>query len=299
MQNSGSSTQIADTGGKFSGIMKWWRNYRKSKVGVVGLAIFLTMVFIIILAPVIATHDPSLYSYLKFSPPSSEHLLGTNAVGQDTFSELLYGGRISLTIGMIGALAVTALGATIGMVAGYFGGWVDEILIRIVDMMRVIPRLPLMILLASYLGPGPETILFVVIVFGWSRPTRGVRAQVLSVKQVTFVEAARSVGGSKRHIIWNHIFPNVTGIIIANFVLEIVTVILLEAGLSFLGLGDVTAKSWGMMLHFAQVEGGFIRGAWWLWLPPGICISLLSSSCNFIGTTINDRFVLKVRRGRR
>jgi len=294
--------------------MKTWRNYRKSKVGVVGLAIFLIIVFVVILAPVLATTDPSTYSKPGFEPPNwsshthltprgilehGAHIMGTNAVGQDSFSELLYGGRISLLIGMIGAFSVTILGATIGMVAGYFGGWVDEILIRIVDMMRVIPRLPLMILLASYLGPGPETILFVVIVFGWSRPTRGVRAQVLSVKQVTFVEAARSVGGSKRHIIWNHIFPNVTGIIIANFVLEIVTVILLEAGLSFLGLGDVTAKSWGMMLHFAQVEGGFIRGAWWLWLPPGICISLLSSSCNFIGTTINDRFVLKVRRGRR
>jgi len=182
------------------------------------------------------------------------------------------------------------------LIAGYFGGIVDEILIRFVDMMLVLPRLPMMILMAAFLGPGIPSIMFVIIVFGWTAPTRGIRAQVLSVKQRTYVEKARSVGGSNRHIIWNHIFPNVSGIAVAHFILEIMRVIMLEAALSFLGLGDPRIPSWGMMLNFAQNEGAFSRGAWWWFIPPGLLIAVLGASCNFIGTTINDRFVLKVKR---
>ncbi|MFC1950824.1 ABC transporter permease [Chloroflexota bacterium] len=276
-------------------MLQFWRKYRKSKVGVFGLVFLIIIVIAVVFAPYIATHDPWVMNLdLRFALPSRDHFLGTNGVGQDTFSELLYGGRTSLIIGSIGAASVTIIGAAVGMISGYFGGWVDEILIRIVDMIRVIPRLPLMILAAAYIGPSSATILIVIIVFGWARRVRGIRAQVLSVKELTFIAAARSIGGSRRHIIWSHILPNVLGIVIANFVLEIVNVILLEAGLSFLGLGDPMAKSWGMMLHFAQREGGLLRGAWWLWLSPGLAISVFSASCNFIGTTINDRFVLRV-----
>jgi len=295
-------------------VLKWWRKYIKSKVGVTGLVVFAVIVVAIILAPYVATTDPKQNSYPGFEPPilrshthvnlfSGEtelhgiHILGTNSVGEDVWSQLWYAGRVSLLIGVVASVIITTIGTAVGMISGYFGGLVDEMIVRFCDMLMVLPRFPMMILMAAFLGPGIPSIMFVVIVFGWTAPTRAVRAQVLSVKQRTYVEAARSIGGSRRHIIWNHILPNVLGVAIANFVLETMRVIMLEASLSFLGLGDPLILSWGMMLHYAQAEGGFSVGAWWWFVPPGLMICLLGASCNFIGTTINDRIVLKIKRG--
>jgi len=300
-------------------MFKWWNKYKKSKMGIAGLAVFIIIVLLIILVPVISSHDATTYSKPGFEPPTfsghahvflnittglletvehGAHILGTNAVGQDLWTQLWLAGRVSLLIGVVASVIVTSIGTTAGLVAGYFGGLVDELLIRLCDMLMVLPRLPMMILMAAFMGPGIPSIIFVICVFGWTAPTRGIRAQVHSIKTRTYVEAARTTGGSKRHIIWNHIFPNVSGIAIAHFVLEIMRVIMLEASLSFLGLGDPKIPSWGNMLNLAQSEGAFTMAAWWWFIPPGLAISLLGASCNFIGTTINDRFILKVRRAR-
>ena len=230
----------------------------------------------------------------KFEPPSRTHLLGTTALAEDVWSRLAYAGRISLFIGIVASLAVVALGSTIGIFAGYFGGIIDEVLTRVADIMLVLPQLPLMIILAALMGPGMNTILFVVIVLGWTHIYRQIRALTLSVKQYSFVEAAKAVGASNIRIIIQHIMPNVAGIIIANFVLEVVLVIMLEAGLSFLGLGDPLHESWGTMLYFSQNWGAFSGGAWWWWMPPGLCIALLGMAFSFIGNTLNDRFVLRL-----
>jgi len=273
----------------------WWNEYKKSKVGVAGLAIALIFIVVIIFAPLIATHDPNPMTPEMQLPPSWDHLLGTTTVGRDIFSQLVFAGRISFFIGVVGSLGVVLVGSIIGILAGYFGGLADEILTRVMDILLVLPRLPLMIILAAFMGPGMNTIFFVVVVLGWTRVARQIRAMTFSVKEYTFVEASRAAGASHKHIMWYHILPNILGVAIANFVLEVVTVIMLEAGLSFLGLGDPLHESWGIMLYFAQEDGAFGLGMWWWWLPPGAAICLLGMAFSFIGNTINDRFVLRLR----
>jgi len=277
-----------------STLFAWWPEYKKSKMGVIGIAIVVIMVIAILLAPVLATHDPSEWSLDKFQPPSLNHLLGTDSVGADIWSILLYAGRTSVAIGVIAATGSTLIGTVFGVVAGYFGGLVDEIILRISDVLLILPRIPLYIIIAFLVGPGFWNIIMVVVSIGWTRNARQVRAQTLSCKQYQFIERARSQGAGNIHIMWNHILPNVAGLVIANFVLEVVTVIMLEAGLSFLGLGDPLHKSWGVMLHFAQIDGAFSHNAWWWWLPPGVCIALIGTAFSFIGNTLNDRFVLRL-----
>jgi peptide/nickel transport system permease protein len=162
------------------------------------------------------------------------------------------------------------------------------------DIVLILPRLPLMIVMAAYLGPGMWTIIFVYSVVGWATLARQVRSQVLSVKESNFVEASRAIGAGNSHIILSHIMPNVWGVIIANAIMEVMFAILVEAGLSFLGLGDPVHKSWGVMLYFAEIQGAFLLGIWWWIFPPGICIALVSSSFSFIGTAFNDLFSLKL-----
>ena len=281
----------------------WWPEYKKSKVGLAGLVIAIIFVAAIILAPVLATHSPTAKPDAGAIPvdewylqsPSWQHLLGTNSQGQDLWSRLLYAGRVSLMIGVVASAGVVLIGSAIGILAGYFGGIVDEILTRIADILLVLPRLPLMIILAAFMGPGVGTIVFVVVVLGWTRVSRQVRAMTYSAKEYSFVEASRAAGAGHMHIMWYHILPNVIGVVIANFVLEVVTVLMLEAGLAFLGLGDPQQVSWGVMLHFAQTDAAFSEGAWWWWLPPGLCIAFLGAAFSFIGNTINDKFVLRLK----
>lgn len=272
----------------------WWKTYKQSKIGVFGLAIVIIFVVVILLAPYIATHNPREMTVDWFQPPSWNHLLGTTSAGQDVFSRLLYAGRISLTIGFIVAASATFIATTLGLIAGYFGGVVDELVMRVVDIILILPRLALLIVLAAYLRGGMWTMILLLTVTGWAGTCRQVRAQTLSCKEYTFVEAARAVGASSRHIIWNHILPNVAGIVIANFAMAVVIAILMESGLSFLGLGDPTRPTWGIMLYFAQQESAFSWGAWWWFLPPGACVALLGIGFAYIGNTLNDRFVLRL-----
>ena len=279
---------------KKSNLIEFWRVYKQRKTAVLGVAIVAVFVLAVILAPYLAPYDPYLRVGGPFEPPSGEHLLGTNDIGNDVLSELIYGGRISLMVGFVAAFIIVVTGSVIGLVSGYLGGVIDEVLMRITDIVLALPRLPLMIVMAAYLGPGIGTIIFVYCVVGWGTLARQVRSQVLSVKESTFVEASRAIGAGNIHIMASHILPNVMGIIIANAVMEIMFAILTEAGLSFLGLGDPTLKSWGVMLYFAQRQGAFIQQAWWVIFPPGMAISLVSCGFNFIGTALNDLFSLKL-----
>ena len=281
-------------------LFEWWRIYKRSRVGMIGLIMVIVLVVVILLAPIITTHDPAEMITTDFlQSPSWNHPLGTTVVGQDVFSQLLYSGRVSLTIGLVVSSIVVTVGCVVGLISGYFGGMVDELMMRLVDVIMVLPRLPLMIVLAAYLDPGFWTIVFVLSVVGWAGIARQIRSQTLSCKEYTFVEAARALGAGDRHIIVNHILPNLFGIVIANFVMEIVFAILIESGLSFLGLGDPLRMTWGTMLYFAQAEGAFSLGAWWWVIPPGLAIALIGASFSFIGNTVNDRFVLRLaRRGK-
>ncbi len=274
--------------------LRFWRIYSQRKSAVIGLAIILVSSVIILLAPLFSPYDPSEPTGVPFSPPDAEHWLGTNDIGVDILSEIIHAGRISLAVGIVAAVIVVLIGSTVGLVSGYFGGLIDDVIMRITDLVLILPRLPLMIVMAAYLGPGTGTIILVFVIVAWASLARQVRAQVLSAKEASFIEASRSIGAGHAHIMFNHILPNVGGIIIANGVMEIMFAILVEAGLSFLGLGDPVHKSWGVMLYFAQIQGAFLIGAWWWIFPPGLCIAMLSCSFNFCGTAINDLFGLKV-----
>jgi ABC-type dipeptide/oligopeptide/nickel transport system permease subunit len=273
---------------------KMWGVYKQRTSAVIGLFVLVFMITAIILAPYISPYDPDAREFMPFSPPDAEHLLGTNDIGVDILSELIHAGRISLLVGFTAAGLILITGSIVGLISGYFGGMIDEILMRITDIIIILPRLPLMIVMAAYLGPGVWTIIFAYAIVGWPSLARQIRSQVLSVKEFSFIEAARATGAGNFQIMLSHILPNIQGLIIANGVMEVMFAILTEAGLSFLGLGDATQKSWGVMLYFAQIQGAFLRGAWWWIFPPGLCIAVISCCFNFIGTALNDLFSLKL-----
>jgi peptide/nickel transport system permease protein len=280
----------------------WWPEYKKSKIGVLGLGIAVFLIIMILIGPYIAPFDPTKlppsdtpfvdYFMLK---PSWTHWLGTDHVGRDVWSILLTAGRMSLFIGVMTAFLITSLGTVTGLTAGYFGGLVDELLMRLADIMLVLPRLPLVIIMAAYMHEGGAWTLIMLLTFtGWSGIARQVRAQTLSCKERSFVEASRAAGASSPHIIIQHILPNVAGVVIANFIMEIVVVILIESSLSFLNLTDPLIPTYGIMLRDAQQVGGFSYGAWWWFVPPGACIALIGIGFSYIGNTLNDRFVLRL-----
>ncbi len=215
-------------------------------------------------------------------------VLGTTDKGGDAWSQLVYGSRISLIIGLLATALSTAVGVIVGMVAGYFGGKIDEALMRIVDFLLVIPGLPLMMVLAAFLGPTIQNIIVVIAILGWTGTSRLIRSQVLAEKNKAYVESARAIGASDTYIIFKHILPNVTPILFANITLGVVGAILSEAGLSFLGLTDPSEPSWGRMLADARSSGGFSNGAWWVVVFPGLMITVLSLAFTFMGHTMDQ-----------
>jgi peptide/nickel transport system permease protein len=215
-------------------------------------------------------------------------ILGTTTYGADAYSQLIYGSRISLIIGILATALSTVVGVIVGLSAGYFGGKVDEVLMRFVDFLLVIPGLPLMMVLAIFLGESTTNIIVVIAILGWTGTARLIRSQVLAEKNKAYVESARAIGATDTYIMFRHILPNVAPILFANITLGVVGAILAEAGLSFLGLTDIEEPSWGRMLADAQNGAAFIRGAWWVVLFPGIMITLLSLSFTFVGHTLDQ-----------
>lgn len=227
--------------------------------------------------------------------------LGTDNVGEDIWSQLIYGARISLIVGLLSAFIGIVLGLVVGLVAGYLGKVVDEVLMRFTDMLLVIPGLPLLIVLISVLGDtlaaGRTLVLILVIGFlGWMGFARVVRAQVLSLKERPFVEAAKAAGAGTGHITVRHIIPNIVGLIYVNLALAVPGAILTEAALSFLGLGDVSVLSWGRMLNL--VETNAAQRIWWWVLPPGISIALVSLAFVMIGFSLDTLFNPRLRQRR-
>ena len=265
--------------------------------GIFGLTVLIVFTVIAFIGPAIAPQDPYLSSSFSdeiLQPPSSEHWLGTNENGQDVYSLILYGTRVSLLVGFAAALVSSVIGAVVGISAGYFGGWIDKILTALDDWFLVIPFLPLAIVLATLLDPetfpgGQLGILVLVIgITGWAGTSRIVRSQVLSVKQRVFVERSRALGASTPYILRKQILPNVLPLIFANTVLIIAVAILTESTLSFLGLGDPTRVSWGTMLDQANAAGAMAQGAWWYFLPPGVCIVLVVLAFTQVGYAVEE-----------
>lgn len=235
-------------------------------------------------------YDPTELAGRPLSAPSPEFRLGTNDIGQDLLSELIWGTRASLTIGLTVAVVAISVGTVIGIVSGYFSGLGSAALLRLADLTLVIPFLPLVILLSAYLGPSQRNVILVLAVVSWAGPARLVRSRVLTLKQEPFVEAARALGGGSVRIMFQHIWPGVRNIALVQLVLVAGISILAEASLSFLGLGDPTAKSWGTMLYFARASGAFLGDAWQWWvLPTGVMISLSVLSLVLISYGLETR----------
>jgi len=244
----------------------------KNKITVLGLSILLFFLIMAIFAPLISPYDPWALG-IPYLPPGGGHPLGTNDIGQDLLSELIYGARISLFIGFFAAFLATAVGTLVGLAAGYLRGTLDELLMRCADLFFLIPTLPLVIVLVAYLKPSIWNIIIAISLLGWAGTARVVRSRVLQIREMPFVRSARALGAGSFYIMLRHILPNTLEVVFAKASLAVAGAMLTEAGISFLGLGDPIQKSWGMMLHYAFTHGGIVNGYWWWYLPPVFCIS--------------------------
>jgi ABC-type dipeptide/oligopeptide/nickel transport system permease subunit len=265
------------------------RRVRRWPFGVVGLAIIAFFVFAALFPGALAPYDPYDLVSDPFAKPSIAFLLGTNDIGQDILSELIWGSRVSITVGIVAGFLSVLGGLVTGIAAGYFGGAADSAIMRVVDVVLVIPFLPLMILLGSFIGPSLGTLIIVISVTSWAAPARVIRAQTLSVKQDDYVHASRAIGARQGHIMLRHILPGVLPLCLAQFVAATSAAILTEAALSFLGLGDPLTKSWGTMLQFAQARGAFFTGSWVWWvIPPGLCITVATLGFALLGFVLEE-----------
>lgn len=268
-------------------IGKLWRHPK----GRIGLIIVGILMLTAILAPIIAPYDPYDVTERaqKGLSPSWEHLLGTTiTTGQDIFSMLIYGTRVSLIVGLVTGVSIAFLGAIMGIIAGYVGGLADTLIMRVVDIMLVIPTLPLTIVLTNLFGKSYFMIIFIFVLFGWTGLARVIRSLVLVLKNANYVKAAELAGASRWHIMIKHILPGVSHLLIMNTALTCAGVMIAEAGLSFLGLGDPTAISWGKMLAEAQSGGALLFGHWWWIIAPGIGIFLSVFSFMRIGLVMEE-----------
>jgi len=260
-------------------------------MGILGACMLISVVAIAIFAPWLAPYDPDAKIDVQpedlLAPPDAEHLLGRDDASKDVLSQLIYGARVSLTVGFIASFMAMFLGTTVGLISGFFGGRIGNALMRLVDFLLVIPDLPLMLVLISLWGRGLWKIILVIGVLGWTNTARLVRSQVLSIKERHFVLRAKALGASHFRTIMQHIFPQVLPLVMAETVLSISGAIIAESSLSFLGLGDPMLISWGMMLNFA-FERAISRMAWWFLLPPGFAIVWVSVGLVLIGSTLEE-----------
>lgn len=270
---------------------------RESRMGMLGVVILSVFFAIAVLAPVFLEFDPSAFTQDRFLPPSfPEHLLGTDDVGRDVFAELLYGARVSLLVGITASAISVAIGGTIGLLSGYFGRLVEEGLMRFTDIFLVIPQLPFMLLIAALAGPSLVNIILVIGLLSWPSTARIVRSMVITIKERTFIERARAIGAGDWHILRKHVLPNVIPLMFANTILIIAVAILTESTLAFLGLGDPLVISWGSMLHYAFSSLAMSNGAWWYFVPPGVCIALVVLGFTFLGYAMDEILNPKLRR---
>jgi peptide/nickel transport system permease protein len=266
-----------------------WRRFRRHRLAMIGLAILLALVFASLFAPWLTQYSETAVDLSAYRlGPDSDHWLGTDTAGRDVYTRLLYAGRVSLSVGLVAVSIYTAIGVVLGALAGYFGGWVDSVIMRMADVVLSFPTLIIIITLASVLGPSIYNVMLAIGLLGWPPIARLLRGQLLSLRETEFIIGARAVGCSDKRLIFRHLLPNAMAPVLVAATFGIAYAILIEAGLSFLGLGvQPPTPSWGNMLTDAQ-QLTVLESMPWLWLPPGLMIALAVLSINFIGDGLRD-----------
>jgi len=265
-----------------------WRAMTISRKVAIGTGIVSFFIVLGLIGPFLMTINPNATSHLFITPPSPSHWLGTTVVGEDIFSQLVYGTRTSVFWGLGTGLMVTLLSVVVGLIGGYFGNWIDDVLSLLTNVSLVLPALPLAIVLAAYFPRGPLTISLVIILTNWAWQARVLRSQTLSMRNREFITASRASGESTWRVIFFEIFPNEIGIVVAGLVSTTIYVVLTWAALEFLGLGDGTIPSWGSILYWAQQAGALGGGLWWWFVPPGLCIAVLGAGLSLINFGIDE-----------
>lgn len=261
-----------------------WRTFKGKRILLAAVVVLFVFIFAAVFADQIAPHDPHRTSEESLRPPSVDHPFGTDDLGRDIFSGVVHGARISIAIGITVAVLSGLIGILIGLTAGYAGGLIDELLMRLTELFLIPPRFFLALVIASLFGSSFIPLIGVLSVTYWPTTARLVRAEVMSLKERSFVEAAYAMGASPSRILFRTILPNALPIIITNVVLMVGGVILVEAALEFIGIGDSNYMSWGYMLHNGE---HFIRDAWWVMLFPALAVSLLVLALNTVGDALN------------
>lgn len=269
--------------------MRQWKKFKRNKMAVIALILLGILIFASAFAPLLTSYDPEAISLTERTlAPSKTHLLGTDKVGRDVFTRLLYGGRISILIGLTGALGGAIIGAALGCLGGYFGGLLDRFLLRLSELFTTFPQTILVLILVAFMGQGVWNLFIVFWCTGWMCTYRMTRAKILSLREETYVLACQAFGISNRSIMFRHILPNAAGPVIVNITLSTAGYVLQESALSFLGLGvPSSTPTWGNIFNAAKALD-VVQAYPWLWLAPGIAISLFVLSVNIIGDGLRD-----------
>jgi peptide/nickel transport system permease protein len=268
---------------------------QRNRLATLGFWVITTLLFISLLAPFIAPYDPfQIHAWDILSPPSMKHFFGTDDLGRDVFSRVVYGTRVSLLVGFVAIGIATFIGTLIGLISGFFGGWIDSVLMRFVDIMLCFPTFFLILAVIAFMGPSIWYIMAVIGLTGWMHVARLVRAEVLLIREMDYITAARCIGCSDLRIIFRHILPNAMSPVLVSATLGIAGAILTESALSFLGIGvQPPTPSWGNILTSGK---DYIEFAWWLSLFPGLAILITVLAYNLLGEGIRDALDPRVNR---
>lgn len=272
------------------------RRFTRHRLAMTGLAVFLIIALMALFAPVVTQFDPNEINLLnRNQSPSTTHWLGTDSTGRDVFTRVVYAGRISILVGLAAVAISLTIALVLGSIAGYFGGWIDNVIMRITDVMMTFPPIVIILTVAALAGPGVQNTILVIGLLNWPIPCRLVRAKFLSVRNTEFVTAASAIGVPTRRIIAVHALPNVIDVMIVYASLGMAVAILLEAGLSFLGLGvQQPTPSWGNMLNVAR-QITVLEQYPWQWVPPGVAIVLTVLAVNLVGDGLRDALDPRMR----
>ncbi|RLI44304.1 ABC transporter permease [Candidatus Bathyarchaeota archaeon] len=274
----------------------FWDSFKQKKSGLLGLAVLIIMVVISAFPSIFAPYDPMEVVGLPFEPPSLAHPLGTDDVGRDMLSQLIYGTRTSIIIGFFAAFISFLIGIALGTLSGFYGGKLDDILMRITEFFLTIPSFPLMLVIAFILKPSIWNVMLAIAIVTWPQPVRVIRSEVFSLRERLYIKRARVIGNSNARILLKYILPKVFPLGLALMIVNVGWAIPSEAFLSWIGLGDPTHISWGMILYYAFGRGSFTVGAWWHFVPPGLMILLVIIAFTNLGRAMEEVLNPKLRK---